>query len=142
MSAEDNKTLARRFLEEAYSQGRLELLDQLLAPDYADRDAPPGFPANRDGVRVLMRSFRTAFPDLRFEIDDELADGDRVAVRYTVTGTQQGPLMGLPPTGKSIRIRGISIYRIAEGKLQEAWVQYDALGMMQQLGAVPVPAGT
>jgi steroid delta-isomerase-like uncharacterized protein len=140
MSAEDNKRLAGRFLVDAYSQGRLELLDQLLAPDYADRDAPPGFPPNRDGVRELMRSFRTAFPDLRFEVDDELADGDQVAVRYTVTGTHQGPLMGMPPTGKPIRIRGISIYRIAAGQLQEAWVQYDALGMLRQLGGVPAPA--
>lgn len=139
MTIEANVALARRFLEDAYSDGRLDLLPQLLAPSYADRDAPPGYSQDRDGVRQLMQDFRTAFPDLRFTVLDSVAQEDRVVLRYVVTGTHRGTFMGMPPSGRSFKINGISEYRVADGKLQEAWVQYDALGMLRQLGALPDP---
>ena len=139
MYTADNKALVRRFLEDAYSAGKLELLDELLAPSYVDRDAPPGTPPGRDGIRALMTTFRSAFPDFHFTIEDQIAEGDKVATRYTVRGTHQGALFGIPPTGKQVTVRGISVYRIADGQLHEAWVNYDALGMMQQLGVVPLP---
>jgi steroid delta-isomerase-like uncharacterized protein len=136
VSTEENKAIARRFFEDAFIQGNFE---GLLAPDYRDHSAPPGTGSGPEGIRQLTEPYRSAFPDLRFTIDDQLAEGDKVVTRYTFIGTQTGPLMGIPPRGKQVRMAGISIYRIANGQLQEAWVQYDALGLMQQLGAVPQP---
>lgn len=137
MAIDGNKTIAQRFLQDAFEGGNLDLLDQLLAPSYVDHDAPPGLPPGPAGIRILFTTFRGAFPDLRFKIHDVVAEGDRVVTRYTFTGTQKGELMGIPPTGKAVEMPGISMYRVAEGRLQEAWVQYDMLGMLRQLGAVP-----
>jgi steroid delta-isomerase-like uncharacterized protein len=81
--------------------------------------------------------FRAAFPDLHFAIEDQIAEGDKVVTRYTFSGTQQGPLMGIPATGKHVSITGISIYRVVNGKMQAAWIEYDMLGLMQQIGMVP-----
>lgn len=140
MSADQNKTIARRFFEDAFSNGHLEVLDELLAPDYVDHDSPPGTPPGPDGIRYLLSAFRNAFPDVRFTIEDQLAEGDKVVTRYTFRGTHQGELFGIPPTGRQVAFPGISIYRIENGRMQEAWVNYDAMGMMQQLGVVPLPA--
>lgn len=140
MSAEQNKTIARRFFLDAFSKGRLELLDDLLASDYVDHDAPPGTPPGQEGIRYLMSAFRNAFPDVQFTVEDQVAEGDKVVTRYTFRGTHQGDLFGIPPTGRRVAFPGISIYRIENGKMREAWVNYDMMGMMQQLGVVPIPA--
>ena len=140
MSIEQNKTIARQFFEDAYNTGNVDLLEQLLAPTYVDEKAPPGTPVGPQGIAQVITMFRRAFPDLRFTIEDQIAEGDRVATRYTFRGTQQGELMGIPPTGKQVSIGGVSIYRITDGKMQQAWIEYDMLGMLQQLGVVP-PAG-
>jgi|SRR5579884_1036589 steroid delta-isomerase-like uncharacterized protein len=140
MSIEQNKSIARQFFEDAYNTGNVDLLEQLLAPTYVDEKAPPGTPSGPQGIAEVITMFRRAFPDLRFTIEDQIAEGDRVATRYTFRGTQRGELMGIPPTGKQVSIGGISIYRIADGKMQQAWIEYDMLGLLQQLGVVP-PAG-
>ncbi|HEU5379461.1 MAG TPA: ester cyclase [Ktedonobacteraceae bacterium] len=137
MSTEHNKTIARQFFEDAYNTGNVALLEQLLAPTYVDYKAPPGTPDGPQGIAAIITMFRQAFPDLRFTIEDQVAEGDRVVTRYTFRGTQQGELMGIPPTGKQVSIGGISIYRISDGKMQQAWIEYDMLGLMQQLGVVP-----
>lgn len=137
MSSEHNKTIARRFFEDAYNTGNVALLEQLLAPTYVDYKAPPGTPDGPQGIAAIITMFRQAFPDLRFTIEDQVAEGDKVVTRYTFRGTQQGELMGIPPTGKQVSIGGISIYRITDGKMQQAWIEYDMLGLMQQLGVVP-----
>jgi steroid delta-isomerase-like uncharacterized protein len=136
MATSDSKAIARRFLVDAFAGGNFDLFDQLLAPTYVDHDAPPGIPPGPTGIRALADTFRTAFPDMRFTIHDVVAEGDRVVARYTFAGTHRGELMGIPPTGKEVAMPGISIYRIAEGRMQEAWVQYDMLGMLRQLGVV------
>src|SRR5579884_455889 len=140
MSIEHNKAIARQFFEDAYNTGNLALLEQLLAPSYVDEKAPPGTPSGPQGIATIITMFRRAFPDLHFEIEDQIAEGDKVVTRYTFSGTQQGELMGIPPSGKHVSIGGISIYRITDGKMQQAWIEYDMLGLLQQLGVVP-PAG-
>jgi steroid delta-isomerase-like uncharacterized protein len=137
MSIEQNKLVARRFFEDAYNTGNLELLDQLLAPGYVDQKAPPGTPAGPEGIKGVISLFRSAFPDLRFTIEDQVAEGDKVVTRYTFAGTHKGSLMGIPATGRHVSISGISLYRIANGKMQDAWIEYDMLGLMQQIGVVP-----
>ena len=139
MGLDQNKLVARRFFEDAYNTGRLDLLDELLGADYADHKAPPGTPRGPEGIKRVITMFRTAFPDLRFTIEDQVAEGDKVVTRYTFEGTHRGTLTGIPATGKRVGISGVSIYRIADGKMQEAWIEYDLLGMMQQLGVVPAP---
>lgn len=134
MVGSESVALVRRFLVDAYSEGNFDILDEILDVDYVDRNAPPGTPPGREGIRGLMAYFRSAFPDFRFEIEDTIEERDRIAVRYTVTGTHRGELFGIPATGKTISIGGISIYQVEGGRLREAWVQYDALGMMRQLG--------
>ncbi|HXZ05471.1 MAG TPA: ester cyclase [Ktedonobacteraceae bacterium] len=137
MSIEQNKAIARQFFEDAYNTGNTALLEQLLAPTYVDQKAPTGTPEGPQGIAEIITMFRSAFPDLHFKIEDQIAEGDKVVTRYTFSGTQQGELMGIPPTGKHVSISGISIYRITDGKMQQAWIEYDMLGMLQQLGIVP-----
>jgi predicted ester cyclase len=112
----------------------------LLDPRYVDHDAGPGVPPGIEGIRGIITTFRTAFPDLAFEIHDQIQEGDRLATRYTFHGTHQGPLWAIPATGRRVSMKGISIYRVSGSRLAEAWVQYDSLGLMQQLGMAPEPA--
>lgn len=140
MSAE-NKALARRLVEEAFNAGRLEVVDELVASDFVEHD--PSLteevrgPA---GVKELIAGYRAAFPDIRITIEDQIADGDYVVSRWSGTGTHQGELMGMPATGKQATVTGITIDRIADGRIAESWDNWDTLGMMQQLGAIPAPA--
>ena len=140
MSLEQNKALLNRFVEELFNRGNLSVVDELAAPDFVDREElPAGLPGNREGVKQLTAAFRRAFPDFKATIDDIIAEGDRVVVRSTWTGTQRGEFMGIPPTGKSISFGVIDIVRIAGGKVVEHWGQMDSMRMMQQLGAIPAP---
>jgi steroid delta-isomerase-like uncharacterized protein len=139
MAAHDNKTLVRRTFEEVWNQGKLELIEELVDPNYISND--PNNPGVRgpDGIRRLVLAYRAAFPDVRFTVEDQIAEGDQVVTRWTARGTHQGPLMGLPATGKQATVTGITISRISGGKVIEDIVSYDAMGLMQQLGAIPRP---
>ena len=139
MSAEENKAIVRRFVEEVQNRGDLAALDELCAPDFVNHSAPPGVPPTRDGLEQLTALFRRAFPDGRMGIEEMLAEGDRVATRKTFRGTHQGDLMGLPPTGRRVEIGLIDIVRVVDGRVVEHWNAVDNLGMMQQLGAIPAP---
>jgi steroid delta-isomerase-like uncharacterized protein len=141
MSVEENKALVRRYLGDAFAEvqrGNLAATDELLASDatFYDPGAPPsvGREAQRQRSTVLV----SAFPTAHFTIEEMVAEGDKVAVRWTFNGTHEGPFMGLPPTGKNVTMTGITIYRIVNGKIQEAWSNFDQLGVLQQLGVVPV----
>jgi len=137
MSAE-NKTLVRRCFKEIWSKGNLAVADQIVATNYVNHaPASPVPDSGREGFKKNVTAYRTAFPDLTFTIDDALAEGNKVTVRWTARGTHKGVLMGIAPTGKQITNTGISVIRITAGKLAEAWVTWDTLGMMQQLGAIP-----
>jgi steroid delta-isomerase-like uncharacterized protein len=140
MSAETNKALVERFYQEIFSQGRLELAAELFANDYVNHDtgAPSGgWPHGPEGIHTLVGAYRTALPDAQFAIEDQIAEGDRVVTRWSARGTNTGSLMGMPPTGRSVAITGISIERIAGGKIAETWVNFDAMGMFQQMGIIP-----
>lgn len=139
-TAMDAKDLARRFLREGLAGGSDEVLAEVLAPGYVDHNAPPGLPAGPAGIAQLFATYRAAFPDVDFEVEDAIAEGDRVVLRYTFRGTHSGPLFGVPATGRQVSMQGISIYRVEGGKLQEAWVTYDLLSLLQQVGAIPPSA--
>ena len=140
----DVKEIARRVAEDPW-RGKLDEVLELLADDYAGYVA--GSPAplrGRDGFRNFVTTYLTGFPDGAITVDEQIAEGDRVATRWTGRGTNTGELMGMPATGKQVTIEGISIERIVDDKVREAWVTWDTLSMLQQLGAVPetVPAQT
>ena len=139
MSTEENKALNRRFFEEFWDQKNLAVADELLAPNYVDHTpgSPPGLPPGPEGFKQFASVFMTAFPDLRLTLEDQIAEGDTVVTRWTSYGTHTGSLMGIPPTGKSITVTGITITRIPDGKATETWTNFDMLGLLQQIGVVP-----
>lgn len=141
MSTEENKALVRRWFLEAWNEGNLALADDVIAPDYDPHPAPTDMNFGRGpaGQKQLIAFYRAAFPDVRMEIEDMVAEGDRVVVRWRGTGTHNGELMGVPPTGKPATVTGMFINRVVDGKLVEGWTSFDALGMMMQIGAIPMP---
>jgi steroid delta-isomerase-like uncharacterized protein len=139
MSTEELKAIVRRDVEEFWNARNLAKVDEFFAPTYANHE--PNAPQVRDlaAFKQYAAALFAAFPDLHVTIEDMVAEGDQVAKRYSITGTHRGEWLGLPPTGKPATITGITIYRIADGKIVECWWSYDALGMLQQLGVIPVP---
>jgi steroid delta-isomerase-like uncharacterized protein len=140
MSTEHNKAIFRKMVEEVFNRGNLGLIDELLAPDFIEREElPPGFPTGREGVKQLIGMLRRAFPDFKATIDDMVAEGDKAVIRMTWRGTHRGEFMGIPPTSKSMSIGVIDIVRFAGDKVVEHWGLMDSMSMMQQLGVVPAP---
>ncbi|HXZ04940.1 MAG TPA: ester cyclase [Ktedonobacteraceae bacterium] len=138
MSTEENKSVANRWYEEVFNAGKLELIDELFAPDFVDHDPSNPIPG-LDGVRQLVTMYRTAFPDLHITVEDTITEDDKVVTRFIGRGTQNGPLMNIPPTGKKVELTAIDILRFENGKMVEHWGNQDLLGMMQQLGVIPAP---
>src|SRR4030067_687730 len=140
MAAEQNKSLIFPFIEELFNRGNMGIVGEIFAPDFIEREQPPpGRPNGRGGVKVLTPMLRSAFPDFKATIDDILAEGDKVVIRMTWSGTQKGEFMGVPATGKRVSFGVIDIIRITNGKLVEHWGQMDSMSLMQQLGAIPAP---
>jgi steroid delta-isomerase-like uncharacterized protein len=139
--SEENKALARRQVEEVFNKHNPDAVDEFFAPDCVSHNTPPGMPNDREGLKALVAMYVGAFPDLKVTSDFQLAEGDKVVMRWTARGTHSGELMGIPATGKRIEITGIGIQRIAGGKIVEEWNESDQMGMMQQLGVVPAPGG-
>jgi steroid delta-isomerase-like uncharacterized protein len=141
MSAEENKAIARRGYE-AINQNNLDALDEVVAPDITDHDPAPGQAPGLEGVKQWFSSMHTAFPDFRMNVEDMIAEGDKVVARVRLSGTHQGEFMGIDATGNRVTIKGIDILRInADGKIMERWGNFDDLGMMQQLGVMEPPSG-
>lgn len=141
MSIEQNKVNVQRYFEEVWNKGNLTVLDEVMLPTVVVHNLPPKLPPNIEGFKQFIKMFRTAFPDLRFTVDDVIAEGDKVVVRWTSTGTHKGQLMNFPPSGKKGTVTGMSIMRFdTKGKSLETWHQFDELGMLQQIGVMPVPA--
>ena len=135
-----NEALVRRYVEEVYDQRKLEVVDEIFAPDFTLHDPDmPGAGRGPEGIKRIVENAVSTFPDLRVALEDELSSGEKVVTRFTFRGTHQGELMGLAPTGKRIDVTTIGIWRVAEGKIKEAWLVFDVLGMMQQIGAVAQP---
>ena len=137
--SEENKTLLRRFHQEVLNERKLEVIDQLCAPDIVDHSAPPGSPPGMDWARQMISMLFAAFPDMKLTTEDLVAEGDKVVARYTMKGTHRGEFMGIPPTGKEVFITGMEVNRVVGGKFVEHWEVMDQLGMMQQLGLAPPP---
>lgn len=141
MSVEQNKVLVRQFVEEVFNRGNMIKIDEFMAPDFVEREElPPGIPPGREGVKMMTTMLRSAFPDFKATIDDLLAEGDKVVIRQTWSGTQKGEFMGIPPTGRSVSFGVIDVIRFSGGKAVEHWGLMDSMSLMQQLGAIPAPA--
>ncbi|HEX6710720.1 MAG TPA: ester cyclase [Rubrobacter sp.] len=134
---EENKAQFRRMYEEGLNQGNLAVTDQLIDPECLDHEAHPGGDRGPEAMRALITMLRTAFPDLHFSIEQLVAEGDTVAGRLTMSGTHKGPLMGMPPTGRSLRQNHMHFVRFRDGKAVEHWGVRDDVSMMQQLGVMP-----
>ena len=127
MDAEQGKEVVRRYLEEAWNQGNVDVLDELFAPELAGQK------------RALVGAFRTGFPDWHCVIDDFVVEGDKVVNRWTATATHTGNFFGIPATGKPVVVEGITIQQVADGRIVADWSQTDQLVLMQQLGVAPGP---
>ena len=147
MSTEENKAVVRRAYEEGMNGKDMGIIDEVFAPDYVAHF--PGVPSirGRDAIKELIGSFLAAFPDIVFTVEDQIAEGDKVATRWTARGTHQGEFRGfppkthgIPPTGKQVLFSATDIYRIAGGKIIEEWNTLEQLDVMQQLGVVSAPA--
>jgi steroid delta-isomerase-like uncharacterized protein len=135
-----NKNLVRRQVREAWNEGNLAVLHELMAPNLIYHGLPPGMAPGLQGFKQLISMNHDAFPDIRVTIEDIIAEGDKVAVRWTWSGTHKGAYMGIQPTGKHVTVNGMSIHRIEDGMIVENWHEMNMLDLMQQLG-VAQPAG-
>jgi steroid delta-isomerase-like uncharacterized protein len=136
--SEGNKNVVRRLFEELWNKGNLSVADELFSPNYAHHDpSTPDFGRGPESEKKRATLYRTAFPDLRLTIEDIIAEGETVTARWSCRGTHKGDLGGIAPTGKQFTISGVTIARLSNGKMAEGYVNWDALGLMQQLGVVP-----
>ena len=141
--SEENKTKVRRLLEEGVGQGKVDVVDEVLHSDFVcyDPNSEAGEIRGADTIKGEIEYFRTAAPDLTYTVEDQVAEGDKVVSRYRVSGTHQGEFFGVPGTGNRVEFTGIQIDRFDEsGKMVEEWPEYDLLGAMRQIGAIPEPA--
>ena len=139
MSIEQNKEIAARLHEEVVNQKNLSALDDYVATDVVWHNPPPGLAPGMEGYKQFFPMLYAAFPDWHATVEDVIAEGDKVVQRITGGGTHKGEWMGIAATDKQVTMTGILIYRIAGDKIVEEWLQYDVMGLMQQLGAVPSP---
>jgi steroid delta-isomerase-like uncharacterized protein len=136
--SEENKAAARRFFA-LWEAGDLEGFDQVIAADAVDHDPQRPFPDERgpEAAKKTAEMFLAAFPDTAYTIEQQVAEGDYVVTRWSARGTHDGELMGIPATGKTVEVTGIAIDRFSDGKIAESWGNWDTIGLLQQLGAVP-----
>jgi len=136
--AEANKAIIRRY-RQAHNQNDMAALDEIVAADIISHSHLPNVPAGREGGKMVHQGSIAAFPDGKTTTDDLIAEGDKVVERFTLVGTHKGDFMGIPATGKPIKVTGMSIFRIANGKIVEHWGENDAMGLLMQLGVLPAP---
>ncbi len=134
MSKQSN-TATQKKMGEAINKGRLEAFHDIFAADVVDHDPAPGQGKGPEGFIQFFTGFRSAFPDLAIAVDHMVADEDNISIAYTATGTHQGNFMGIPATGKKIKVRGLQIARFENGKIAERWGSSDELGILKQIGA-------
>jgi steroid delta-isomerase-like uncharacterized protein len=135
---EHNQRAISRYFEELFNAGRTELVEELLSPDYVNRSpGSPQLPTGREGVTLVVRALREAFPDLRYAVLDQIASEQAVWTRARMTGTHRGPLFGIPASGRAVQVEQVTIERFRDGKIVEHWRLTDDLAMMKQIGVVP-----
>jgi predicted ester cyclase len=141
MNPEQNAATYRRWFDEGCSQGNIDLADELYSPDYFSHAVRPGLPPTVEGLKAFIRALREGLPDMRCPAEDVIAEGDRVAGRFSIRGTHRGTLLGIPATGNRVEASVMVIARFDEaGKWVEEWVCWDQVGLFQQLGVMPTPA--
>lgn len=133
MPVEENKELVRRLYTDFFNKGNLAIAEELFAPEYVNRSAPPGQTPGPDGVRQRAVALRAAFPDLHNAIEDVIAESDKVVIRFIARGTHLGTFLNVPATGKQVTWAGIDVFTVVRGKLVEAWGNFDELGLLRQL---------
>ena len=136
MSEEENKAMVSRVIEEATNKRNLAVFDELVSPYFVDHEAGPE-PGGPEGEKALLSTITEAFPDWRWDVEDMMAEGDKVITRYVARGTHRGEFMGAAPTGEEVAVSGINIVRLQDGKIVESWGNSDQLGMLRQIGVVP-----
>ena len=136
MAIEQNKMLARRLFEEVWNGKNLAVLDELVAPNFVFHNSVQTL-YGPEGFKQFATTYHNAFPEAYFTIEDVIAEGDTVALRWTARGAHKGELLGIPPTGKEVTVSGITITLLSNGKSVESWGEFDALGMLQQIGVIP-----
>jgi len=140
MAEQDNKAQVRRYYDEVFNQRGVALVDQLAVEDYVEHDPFPGQGDGRADLKARVQLILDAMNPLRFEIQDLVAEDDKVVVRWLQRGTQSGTFMGIPPSGREFTISGIDIHRLRDGRMAEHWHVVDVFALLQQLGAIPAPS--
>lgn len=140
MSQQDNIAATKRF-GEAINNAQLAPFREIIAPNFVDHDPAPGQEPGADGLIQFHEKLRAAFPDLSIAVETMVADEDNVAIAYTISGTHDGSLMGIPATGRPVKARGMQIARFQNGQMVERWGSSNELGVLQQIGAFPPPPG-
>jgi len=135
VSSDDNKAIIRRLYDELFRAWNLSLIDELVAPEFVGHEMPAGTLPGPEGFRQLYARLRSAFPDLRYSVDDLIAEDDKVVVRWTWTCTHMGIFRGIAPTGRQSSVPGVAIYRLAGGKIVERWVEMSMDELLQRLRA-------
>ena len=135
--SQENRAILDRLNEEVLRQGNADAVDELLSADFVEHDPPPGMAGDRVGFKDFIRNIHQAFADQLHTVHDQIADGDRVFERWTMTATHAGEFMGIPATGRRVTLTGIDISRIEDGRIAEHWTECDMLGLLEQLGAIP-----
>lgn len=128
-----NNAILQRFFEAIYNQGDLDVADEIVATHYVNHNPLPGEAPGREGLKAFAAYLRRAFADLDIAIEDQVAEEDKVVTRFTISGIQQGEFAGIPPSGKLAKVSAIGIHRICNGRIQECWLSWDALGLVRQL---------
>jgi steroid delta-isomerase-like uncharacterized protein len=141
-TVEDTKAIDLRFVEEVLNGHDLDVLPDLVAEDFLEQNPPPGQGPGREGLRLFLAQMFEAFPDLRWRVEEMVAEGDRVAAWSTWSGTHRGAFAGVPATGRSVSVEAWTIDRFRDGRMVESRIIMDVMGLMQQLGVVPGPAPT
>jgi steroid delta-isomerase-like uncharacterized protein len=137
MSAEQNKSIVRRWVEEGWNKGNAALIDELFTPNFYQHETGPETVTSSAALKQFHAGYLAAIPDMQFTIDDLVAEGDRVVWRFKASGHQNGPLMGVPASGKAVAVTGIVIFRFEGSRMAEAWLNLDVLGLLQQVGIIP-----
>lgn len=136
---QDNSAIIRRFVDEVINQGKMDLAGEFVWEDVVEQVPLPGQGPGLEGLKDILRGMRSAFPDIDFSINEQVCEGDKVASRFEWTGTHKAAFMGIPATGRQVRVWGIVIDRLVAGRIKETRIIMDSLGLMMQLGALPAP---
>lgn len=139
MTPEENKLFIRRLVEEAINRKNLDALSELVAENFVEQVPFPGQGPGREGLRYAIGIFLSAFPDIRWIVDEQIAEGENIASRFTWAGTHRGEFLGIPPTGKRVKVWGVVMDVVRDGMLSESRIIMDTMGLLQQLDAIPAP---